>query len=111
MATTTVVEAEVQGTTALSTYATLYATAAGASAVFSTIGVCNTSASAVTVRVAVMGTAGTPAAVNWRVYDAVVAGNDVVALTIGLTMGASRFMRVSSSANTVTFFAGVAVTV
>lgn len=104
---TTIVEAEVQGTAALTTYATLYSTGAATRAVISTIGICNTSSTAATYRIAVMGSAGTPAAANWRVYDATIAGNDTVALTLGLTIDTTRYVRVSSSATTVTFFAGV----
>jgi hypothetical protein len=38
------------------------------------------------------------------VYQATIAGNDTVALTLGLTMDpTNRYMNVSSSANTVNF--------
>ena len=107
MATQTIKEAEVQGTASTSTYATLYSTGATTTAVVSTIGICNTSSTAATIRIAVMGTAGTPSAANWRVYDWPIAGNDTIALTLGLTLGNSRYIRVSSSATTVTFFAGI----
>jgi hypothetical protein len=50
-------------------------------------------------------TAGTPGDSEWLVYDAVVAGNDTVALTLGVTMPAANFIRVSSSANTCNFTA------
>jgi hypothetical protein len=55
-----------------------------------------------------MGSAGTPSGADWRVYDSVVAASDTVFLTVGMTVGPSRFIRVSSSATTVTFFASVA---
>jgi hypothetical protein len=42
------------------------------------------------------------------VYDATIAGNDTVALTLGITLQDSRYIRVSSSADTVTFSAMVA---
>jgi hypothetical protein len=100
-------DAEVQGDAGVTTYVTLYNTGAASTAVISTIGICNTSSSAATYRIAVMGSAGTPAAANWRVYDASIAGNDTVTLTLGLTLGNTRYIRCSSSANTVTFFAGV----
>jgi hypothetical protein len=41
------------------------------------------------------------------VYDASVAANDTIALTLGVSLDAGRFIRVSSSANTVTFSAFV----
>jgi hypothetical protein len=50
-------------------------------------------------------TAGTPGASEFLVYDAAVAGNDTVALTLGVTMDAGKFIRVSSSADTCNFTA------
>ena len=99
--------AQLQGTASVSTYGTLYSTGASTSAVISSIVVCNTSASAVTYRIGLMGSAGTPGASEWIVYDASIAGNDTVGLTLGLTMGNTQFLRVSSSANTLSFYAAV----
>lgn len=98
---------QLQGTTGLTTYGTLYSTGASATAVISTIAVTNTASATATYRIGIMGSAGTPAAANWLVYDAVVAGNDTIFLTVGLALGSSQFVRVSSSANTVTFSAYV----
>jgi hypothetical protein len=95
--------AQVQGTAGIGTYATLYSTSASTSAVISTILITNTSASSATYRIGIMGSAGTPAAANWLVYDGAVAGKDTIALTFGITLGNSQFVRVSSSANTITF--------
>lgn len=97
----------VQGTAAVGTYATLYNTGASTQAVISTILVTNTAATTATYRIAIMGSAGTPSAADWLVYDSVVAGNDTIALTLGIAMGNNEFVRVSSSANTVTFSAFV----
>lgn len=102
---TTYKNAQVQGTAGVGTYATLYNTSASATAVVSSIAITNTASATATYRIGIMGSAGTPAAANWLVYDAVVAGNDTILLTIGLTLGNSQFIRVSSSANTVTFSA------
>ena len=74
-----------------------------------TITVCNTAAAAATYRIGVMGSAGTPGASEWIVYDASVPANETVFLTFGLTLGNSDFVRVSSSANTVAFSASCAV--
>lgn len=98
---------QVQGTSALTTYATLYNTGASTTAVISSIVVTNTTSTAQQFRVGIMGSAGTPAAANWVVYDAYIAGNDVLALTLGITLGNTQYIRVSSSANTVTFSAYV----
>lgn len=100
-------DAGVQGTGAVTTYATLYSTPSGVSAVLSNIGVCNTSTTTQTVRIAVMGSEGTPGASDWRIFDTPVTGNDTLFLSSGFAIGQSRFIRVSSSSNQVTFFASV----
>lgn len=99
---------QVQGTAGVSTYATLYSTGASSTAVVSTISICNTAATAATYRIGVTGSAGTPGAGEHIVYGATVPANDTVFLTVGLTLGNTEFIRVSSSANTVDFCAGVA---
>lgn len=98
---------QIQGTASTGTYATLYTTPAVTQAVISTIVICNTSGSTATYRIGLDATAGTPGASEWLVYDSVVAGNDSVCLTIGVCLEAEKFVRVSSSANTVTFSAFV----
>lgn len=97
----------VQGTANTGTYATLYNTGASTQAVISSILITNTAATSATYRIGIMGTAGTPSAADWVVYDSVVAGNDVICLTLGIALGNNEFIRVSSSANTVTFNAFV----
>lgn len=100
--------AQVQGTAAVGTFATLYNTSASTTAVVSTIVVANTSSVAATYRVAIMDSAGTPAQATPDAiiaWDASVAGNDSIMITIGATLGNSKFIRVSSSANTVQFSA------
>lgn len=100
---TTYKNAQVQGTSGLTTYATLYNTGASTTAVISTILVTNTTNAPVQYRIAIMGSAGTPANPNFIVYDDTVAANDVVAFTVGITLGNTQFIRVSSSANTIGF--------
>ena len=97
--------AQVQGTAAVGTFATLYTTPASTEAVISSLVICNQSTSAITVRVGLDTAEGTPGADEFLVYDASVAGNDTVALTLGITMDASKYLRVSSSANTISFSA------
>ncbi len=97
--------AQLQGTASLSTYGTLYSSSASSTAVISSIVVTNTASAAKQYRIAIMGSAGTPAAANWVVYDATIAGNDAVALTLGITLGNTQFIRVSSTDNTLTFSA------
>jgi hypothetical protein len=99
--------AQLQGTAGLTTYGTLYNTALDTTAVISTIAICNTAISSATYRIGIMESAGTPAATNWLVFGSSVAPNDTVFLTVGITLEPNRFIRVSSSANTVTFSAYV----
>lgn len=96
---------QVQGTTSTSTYATLYTTPSNTEAVVSTIVICNTASAAATYRIGLDTTEGTPGANEWIVYGGTVAANDSVFLTIGMTLDANKYVRVSSSANTVTFSA------
>lgn len=97
--------AQVQGTSSLGTYATLYNTPAATEAVVSSIVITNQSSSAVTVRMGLDTTAGTPGNSEWLLYDAAIAGNDTVALTLGITLDAEKYIRVSSSADTCNFSA------
>jgi len=97
--------AQVQGTASTGTYATLYTTPASTEAVISSVVITNQSSSAVTIRIGLDATAGTPGDSEWLVYDAAVAGNDTVALTLGITMDAEKYLRVSSSADTCNFSA------
>lgn len=97
--------AQVQGTASTGTYSTLYETPSATEAVISSLVITNQSSSAVTVRIGLDTTAGTPGASEWLVYDAAIAGNDTVALTLGVTLDAAKFVRVSSSADTCNFTA------
>jgi hypothetical protein len=97
--------AQVQGTASTGTYATLYTTPASTEAVISSLVITNQASSDVTVRIGLDTTAGTPGSDEWLVYDAVIAGNDTIALTLGVTLDAAKFIRVSSSANTCNFSA------
>lgn len=100
---TTVKEAVVQGTASTGTYATLHSTGAGVTAICQVM-IANEAASEVTVRLGLADSAGTPT--RWRLYDVKVGANDT--LSVGpINMNASRFMRISSSANTCTFSADI----
>lgn len=104
---TTYKRSGVQGTAAVGTYATLYTVPASTVGVISTISICNTSASASTYRIGFSATAGTPGASEWLVYGASVAANDTVFLSLGVSLQTGQSIRVSSSADTVTFQAFV----
>jgi hypothetical protein len=98
---------QVQGTADIATYATLYTTPAATQAVISSIVICNQSSSAITYSIGLDTTAGTPGASEFLVYQAAIAGNDTVALTLGVTLDASKYIRIASSANTCSFSAFV----
>lgn len=100
-------DASVQGTAGVGTYATLYNASASVTALIGTLGICNTASTAATYRVGVMGSAGTPSGAEWRIYDSSIPGNDTAFMTVGLVVDSGEFVRVSSSASTVTFFASV----
>ena len=104
---TTYKRSGVQGTSSVSTYATLYTVPASTQAVISTIAVVNTSASAQTYRIGFDDTAGTPGASEWLAYGTSVPANDAVYLSIGISIQTGQFIRVSSSSDTVTFQAFV----
>jgi len=97
--------AQVQGTASTGTYATLYESPSATEAIISSLVITNQASSDVTVRIGLDTTAGTPGSDEFLVYDAVIAGNDTVALTLGVTLDAAKFIRVSSSANTCNFTA------
>jgi len=99
--------AQVQGTSSVSTYTTLYSTPAATEAVISTIAICNTASSMATYRIGLEEGELTPGASKWIVYDSNIPANDTVFLTVGMTLAPQQYIRVSSSANTVTFSAFV----
>lgn len=100
-------DAMVQGTASTGTYATLYSTGASTTAIISNLIIANEAASAVTVRVAVMDSAGTPSSGQFLLEDVVVPANDTLAIG-PYALGNTRFIRVSSSANTCTFAVAIA---
>ncbi len=102
---TTYKNAQLQGTASTSSYGTLYNTGASTTAVVSTIVITNTAATTATYRIAIMASAGTPAAANWIAYDATLGANDSIFLGAGITLSNTQYIRVSSSATTVTFSA------
>lgn len=99
--------AQVQGTSDVDTYATLYGTTVSTEAVVSSIIICNTTGSPQTYRIGIDTTEGTPSSSEWVVYGATAQANDTVCLTLGVCLQNSRYLRVSSSDSGVTFSAFV----
>ena len=96
------------GSGAIGTAAQIYAASATASTstIVSSIVICNTSSSSATYTIAINTASATYAAGRYVVYQATIAGNDTVALTLGLVLDpTNRYLNVSSSANTVNFSA------
>jgi hypothetical protein len=94
------------GNGVIGTAANLYAASgtAATSTVISSIVICNTSSSSATYTIAINTASATYASGRYVVYQATIAGNDTVALTLGLVMDpTNRYLNVSSSAATVNF--------
>jgi len=96
-----------QSNPAATTEATLYTPSGStATAVVSTIAVCNQAATSATYRIAVWpnGTASSSGP-NWLVYGATVNANDTTFLTLGITLEHGATIRVYASSATVSFHA------
>jgi hypothetical protein len=65
--------------------------------------VCNRGTSSATYRIAVRPAGATLANQHYIAYDAVVAGNDTTALTIGLTVSASDVVTIYTSSANISF--------
>jgi hypothetical protein len=93
-------------TAANAAYATLYTTPVSTSAVISTIVICNVANSAKSFRIGVMSSAGTPTSpTEFLAYDTAVPANDTIVMTLGITLQASRYIRVYGSDGNVGFTA------
>lgn len=94
------------GSGTIGTAAQLYAASgtASTSTVVSSIVICNTSSSSATYRLAINTASATFAAGRYIVYEATIAGNDTVALTLGLVLDpTNRYLNASSSTASVNF--------
>ena len=103
MATTYKNLSSVAATAGVTNYNTLYTTRASTTAVLSTVAVCNQGAASATFRLAIDDAGGTsaPSAAEFIVYDAAIAPNDTIFLTIGATLGVSRNLKFSTSTATI----------
>ena len=88
----------------IGTAANIYTCPSATAAVVSSIVICNTSASAATFSIGVSTASATYQAAGYLVYQAAIAGNDTVALTLGATLDdTNKYLVASSSANTISF--------
>jgi len=105
---TTYKNSQVLGTAGLTTYATLYNTTSTTRAVLSTIVVCNRGSADKQFRIAVADAEDTPSNEEFIAYDTTVAGEDSTFITIGVTLGTSEYVRISSTDTNLSFTAFVA---
>ena len=87
-----------QSSPAAAALTTLYTVPAGAQAVCSTLVVCNTTAAAMTYRVAVRPAGESIVTKHYITYDSSVAANDSVLLTLGMTLATTDVVSVYASA-------------
>ena len=88
------------GNGVIGTAANIYAASgtAGTYTVVSSIVICNTSSSSATYTIAINTASATYAAGRYIVYQATIAGNDTVALTLGLVLDpTNRYLNISTS--------------
>lgn len=89
-----------QSAPAATTETDLYTVPASTDAVISTINVCNRSGSAATFRILVAPAGASTDNKHYIAYDVNISGNDLIALTLGITLDATDKIRVyASSAN------------
>ena len=92
-----------QANPAATTLATLYTVPSATSTIVSTLAVANLSTSAITFRVAIRPAGATVANQHYIAYDAAVAANDSVFLTLGVSLAATDVVSVFASSANVAF--------
>ena len=95
--------ARVQGTSSTSTYETIYTVPATKAAVISTISIANEAATDMSYRIGISDSDTNPVSGDFLVYDSTVAGNDTTFITVGITLTAGQYLKISSGATTSTF--------
>jgi hypothetical protein len=84
---------------------TIYTVPSATSAVVSTVTICNLANTAGTFKIAVRPTGEALANKHYVAYDTTLPANDMVALTLGITMGATDVLSCNASSNNITFSA------
>lgn len=92
-----------QSAPAATTNTDMYTVGAGLQIVASTVTICNRSASAATYRIAVRSGGAILANQHYIAYDATVAANDTIALTLGITLQAADVITVYTSSASLSF--------
>jgi len=83
--------------------ANVYTVPAATQAVISTIVIANRSTSNANYRIAVQPAGAALSNQHYIAFDSVVAGNDSIALSLGLTMGNTDVLSVNASSNVLSF--------
>jgi len=91
---------QANGTTAVTN---VYTVPAATQAVISTIVIANRSTSNTNYRIAVQPAGAALSNQHYIAYDSVVAGNDSIALTLGMTLGNTDVLSVNASSNVLSF--------
>lgn len=92
-----------QSNPAATTATTLYTVPASTSAVCSTITVCNQAATSGSFRLAVRPAGAALAAQHYIAYDTSLPANDVLTMTIGLTLATTDVVTVYASSTSISF--------
>jgi hypothetical protein len=92
-----------QSAPAATTDTDLYTVPASTYAVVSTITIANRAATSATYRIAVRPDADTLANQHYLAFDAIVPGNDTIALTLGITIDAADVITVRGSSANLSF--------
>lgn len=88
---------------AANTFNNVYTVPLNASAIISTLNVCNTSASNVTFRAAIRPAGETITAKNYVVFESPIPGQDSISVSLGMTMGNTDVLTVFSNQGNVSF--------
>ena len=94
-----------QSNPSATTATTLYTVPSATSTVLSTLTVCNQSSTAGTFRIAVRPAGASLTASQYIAYDTPIAGNDTIALTLGITLATTDVVTIYASSATMSFSA------
>jgi glucose-6-phosphate dehydrogenase assembly protein OpcA len=92
-----------QSNPAATTATTLYTAPATTSTVVSTLTVCNQASGAGTFRIAIRPAGAALAAQHYLAYDTAISANDVLTMTLGITLATTDVVTVYASASTMSF--------
>lgn len=92
-----------QSNPSAATPTTLYTVPSSTSTVVSTINICNLNSTAGNFRIAIRPSGATLSNVHYIAYDAVVPGNDSIAMTLGITLATTDVITVQANSASISF--------